>query len=201
MQAFWGMIATGRAGSFVTRLRRADGVYRWFEVRNLPLRNSDGEIVRWYGVLTDIDDRKHAEDAVAASERDLRLTLETIPAGIIIVSPETGIIGANNQLLGYLGYSLEILKQWTTSNMVHPDDFDSTLTYFRSIHDVWAVKVSMRLAFDGSMASIAGFRCETIRYATPTVVSFAGMGCSLTSTIKSRQSKRCAKVKASFGLS
>ena len=132
MKAFWGMIATGEAGSFITRLRRADGVYRWFEVRNVPLRNGDGDIVRWYGVLTDIDDRKHAEDAVAASERDLRLTLESIPAGIIVVSPETGIIDANKQLLGYLGLSLEILKRWTTTNMVHPDDFESTLTYFRT---------------------------------------------------------------------
>lgn len=132
MKAFWGMIASGEGGSFITRLRRADGVYRWFEVRNLPLRSGDGDIVRWYGVLTDIDDRKHAEDAVAASERDLRLTLETIPAGIIVVSPDKGIIGANNQLLGYLGCSLEALKQWTTTDMVHPDDFDGTLNYFRS---------------------------------------------------------------------
>lgn len=129
--AFREMIASGRPSSFTARLRRSDGVFRWFEVRNLPLRGSDGHIVRWYGLLTDIDDRKQAEDAVAARERELRMTLDTIPAGIIVVSPDSGIIDANKQLLGYLGYPLEVLKQWTTTDMVHPDDFEGTLNYFR----------------------------------------------------------------------
>ncbi len=130
-KTFREVIASGRPGSFTTRLRRSDGVFRWFEVRNLPLRDSDGHIVRWYGLLTDIDDRKRAEDALAARERDLRMALDTIPAGIIVVSPDSGIIDANKRLLEYLGYSLEALKQWTTTDMVHPDDFEGTLNYFR----------------------------------------------------------------------
>ena len=130
-KTFREVIASGQPGSFTARLRRSDGVFRWFEVRNLPLRGSDGHIVRWYGLLTDIDDRKHAEDALAARERELRMTLDTIPAGIIVVSPDSGIIDANKRLLGYLGYTLEALKQWTTTDMVHPDDFEGTLNYFR----------------------------------------------------------------------
>ena len=68
---------------------------------------------------------------MAARERELRMTLDTIPAGIIVVSPDSGIIDANKQLLGYLGHTLEVLKQWTTTDMVHPDDFEGTLNYFR----------------------------------------------------------------------
>src|SRR5215471_10030866 len=45
------------------RLRRSDGVYRWFKSRGVPLRDAKGDIVRWCWLLTDIDDRKHAEDA------------------------------------------------------------------------------------------------------------------------------------------
>jgi PAS domain S-box-containing protein len=40
------------------RIRRHDGVYRWFAVRGIPLRDEGGNIVRWYGSCTDIDDRK-----------------------------------------------------------------------------------------------------------------------------------------------
>ena len=46
------------------RCRRADGVYRWFQVRGLPVRNAEGAITAWYLLLTDIDDRKRAEAQV-----------------------------------------------------------------------------------------------------------------------------------------
>jgi formate hydrogenlyase transcriptional activator len=44
------------------RFRRADGVYRWFQLRCLPLRDSEGRIIRWISLHTDIDERKKAED-------------------------------------------------------------------------------------------------------------------------------------------
>jgi len=44
------------------RLRRADGEYRWFHIRCLPLLDTEGRIVRWYNLLTDIDERKRAEE-------------------------------------------------------------------------------------------------------------------------------------------
>jgi PAS domain S-box-containing protein len=50
------------------RLRRADGVYRWFHARGLPLRDKEGRIVRWYILLTDIDERKKAEEKLRRSE-------------------------------------------------------------------------------------------------------------------------------------
>jgi two-component system, NarL family, sensor kinase len=44
------------------RHRRADGTYRWFLARGVPLRDGEGRIVRWYGTNTDIEDRKRAEE-------------------------------------------------------------------------------------------------------------------------------------------
>src|SRR5437660_10053634 len=44
------------------RIGRADGVYRWFHVRSLPWRDTEGRVIRWYTLRTDIDDRKRAED-------------------------------------------------------------------------------------------------------------------------------------------
>jgi PAS domain S-box-containing protein len=54
-------VATGLLFEDEARLRRADGEYRWFLVRGVPLRHQRGNIVKWYGTLTDIEDHKRAE--------------------------------------------------------------------------------------------------------------------------------------------
>jgi PAS domain S-box-containing protein len=64
-------VSAGRPFEDEVRFRRADGQYRWHLQRGVPLRDKGGNIVKWYGVLTDIDDRKQAEDHL----RDTRLKL------------------------------------------------------------------------------------------------------------------------------
>ena len=59
---------SGHPIDFETRLRRFDGVYRWFQLRGHPARDADGRIVRWYCLMTDVDDRKRAEDELRRSE-------------------------------------------------------------------------------------------------------------------------------------
>jgi PAS domain S-box-containing protein len=61
-------ITSGNPYDFEARLRRFDGVYRWFQVRGLPVRDANGRILRWCSLLTDIDERKRAEDALKRSE-------------------------------------------------------------------------------------------------------------------------------------
>jgi PAS domain S-box-containing protein len=66
-------IAGGQLFEDEARFRRAaDGEYRWFLVRGVPHRDSRGKIVRWYGTLTDIEDRKHAEETLQLTSRDLQ---------------------------------------------------------------------------------------------------------------------------------
>lgn len=54
-------VETGQDYALEFRLRRADGAFRWFQLRSRTVRDANGQIVRSYGVSTDIDDRKHAE--------------------------------------------------------------------------------------------------------------------------------------------
>jgi PAS domain S-box-containing protein len=54
-------VATGALFEDEARFRRPDGEYRWFLVRGVPLWNSYGKIVQWYGTFTDIEDRRRAE--------------------------------------------------------------------------------------------------------------------------------------------
>jgi PAS domain S-box-containing protein len=65
-------VETGTPFENVARIRRADGEYRWFLGRAQPLRDELGKIVKWYGVSTDIEDQKRAEDALRESEQRLR---------------------------------------------------------------------------------------------------------------------------------
>src|SRR5260370_10868853 len=60
--AFRNSVETGPPYNIEHRCRRADGVYRWFQVRALPVRDTEGRITGWYILLTDIDERKKAED-------------------------------------------------------------------------------------------------------------------------------------------
>jgi len=55
-------VATGTPYEQEERHLKADGTYRWFLARGVPLLDSEGCIVRWYGTNTDIEDRKHAEE-------------------------------------------------------------------------------------------------------------------------------------------
>jgi PAS domain S-box-containing protein len=55
------LIASGKSGEAEARFRRADGEYRWLLVRANPLHDGNGNIVKWYGLNTDIEDRRRAE--------------------------------------------------------------------------------------------------------------------------------------------
>jgi PAS domain S-box-containing protein len=57
--------------SMESRLRRADGIYRWWLIRTVPFRASDGNILKWFGTCTDIDDLKVAEIELLRANRDL----------------------------------------------------------------------------------------------------------------------------------
>src|ERR1700681_3723203 len=75
-------LATGEPFENEARVRRAaDGEYRWFLIRGLPLRDERGNIVKWYGTMTDIEDRKRAEEALRKANADLAHITRVITMG------------------------------------------------------------------------------------------------------------------------
>jgi len=92
-------IASGEPYDFETRVRRFDGVYRWLQVRGLPHRDTNGQIIRWYVLLSDVDDRKRAEDAIDKARSEFArvarvVTLSALTASIAheVNQPLSGII-------------------------------------------------------------------------------------------------------------
>ena len=109
------------------RLKRFDGVYRWVRVRVDPLLDDRGRIVRWYGLLTDIDDQRRAEEALRDSEQHLRLLVETIPALVSRTTAEGAPDYVNRRIVDYTGQELE----QTGWHVFHPDDRNSHWQKFR----------------------------------------------------------------------
>ena len=81
---------SGMRGRLEARLRRFDGEYRWFLFEAEPLRDEAGNIVKWYGSSTDIEDRKRAEEALRDSEQRFRDYAETASDWLWETGPTTG---------------------------------------------------------------------------------------------------------------
>src|SRR3984885_12691919 len=83
---------SGMRGGLEARLRRFDGEYRWFLFEAVPLRDESGNIVKWYGSSTDIEDRRLAEDALRDSEQRFRDYAETASDWLWETGPDHTII-------------------------------------------------------------------------------------------------------------
>ena len=133
-QVFGHSIGSGSPYEIVQRLRRSDGVYRWFQNNGFPLRDAAGGIVRWCVLLTDIDERKRAEDALRDSERESRLIVDSIPGLVATFNPAGEVEFVNRQTLEYFGKTPEDHRNWGSGGMTHPEDLPRAVEIFtRSI--------------------------------------------------------------------
>ena len=115
-------IAAGTPYYVEQRLRRYDGVYRWFGNSGIPVKDDQGQVLRWYILLTDIDEKKRAECALEASERNLRLTIDTIPALAWSANADGTGDFFNRHYLDYVGLSPAQVRDWQWASLIHPDD-------------------------------------------------------------------------------
>jgi PAS domain S-box-containing protein len=118
----WGSILTsGKSGEMEARLRRFDGEYRWFLISVNPMRDDTSQVVQWYGLNTDIEDRRRAEEDLRQREFSFQLIVDSIPVPVSVTTPAGEVESLNRATLDYFGKSLEELKAWATaSDIVHP---------------------------------------------------------------------------------
>ncbi len=119
------LVASGEGGEIEARLRRHDGAYRRFLIRVEPLQDESGEIVRWYGTNTDIDDLKQTEEKLRQEERELRRITDAIPQTIVVQDPDGTPIYANQAVLDYTGLTMEdVITSDFRARIFHPEDLE-----------------------------------------------------------------------------
>jgi PAS domain S-box-containing protein len=97
------------------RLRRHDGVYRWFHVSGLPLRDEAGVVVRWFGICIDIDD---LQEALAT----LRATFDQAGIGIAYIDQGLTMVQVNRALAAMVGYAPEELQGMPLATLSYAED-------------------------------------------------------------------------------
>jgi len=99
-------VRTGQSYEVEYRFKRAsDGAYRWHLGRALPLRDETGNIIKWFGTCTDIDDQKRTEETLREAQQVLQLVMNHIPQAIFWKDRNSVFLGCNYRLAQDLGYS------------------------------------------------------------------------------------------------
>jgi PAS domain S-box-containing protein len=117
-----------KPGELETRIRRYDGEYRWFLIRVLPEFDAEGNVVRWFGSDTDIEDRKRAETKLLEDERELRRITDAIPNTIVVLDSKGDPLYANQAMLDDTGLNLQdVLTSDFRARIFHPEDLERVL--------------------------------------------------------------------------
>lgn len=98
-------IASGEPHESEVRFRGADGEYRWHLDRGQPLRDEDGNIIKWYGIVTDIEDRKRSEEALRRNEYSLAEAQRLSHVGSVGMDANTGRIFWSDESARIYGYA------------------------------------------------------------------------------------------------
>jgi PAS domain S-box-containing protein len=122
-------LVSGEPFEIETRFRQADGKYRWFLGRSVPLRDEKGNIVKWYATVTDIEDRKRAEEKLRRSEAYLHEAQRLGHMGSFATNVSSGAFIPSPEFLRIFGFdpdeknpTVEMFRE-----RIHPADLPSLL--------------------------------------------------------------------------
>ena len=122
MERWTQCLATGEPFEMTFPLRGADGVFRPFLTRIVPLRNGRGDITRWFGTNVDISAQQRTEAALRASEASLRGVADALPGFLWTAGPDGRLDYASQAWFDYAGTTLEQTLSWGWAEFIHPDD-------------------------------------------------------------------------------
>ena len=173
-------IASGKRFECEYRLRRWDGEYRWHLSRAAPHRHASGEIERWVGTCTDVDDLKRADAALRESESRFRDIAENIREVFWLTSADQKIMYVSPAYEDIWGQSVESCYATDLAffDAVHPDDKESFAAALKSNNEGFGVEYRI-VRPDGEIRWIQD-RAFPIRDARGSVVRVAGIAEDIT---------------------
>ena len=157
-RAFYHAIQTGNSYQDVVRLRRADGEFRWHQVRGEPLRDQQGNIVQWYGLSVDIDDAKKAEDQLRRSEAYLAEAQRLSHTGTAVFN-DTTIIHWSDETYRIFGFDPRngVPSREAALQTIHPDEREQAQEEARrAVRQKRDYKLEFRLVLPATIKYIEG---------------------------------------------
>lgn len=128
------------------RCRRVDGIYHWFLNRSIALRDDDGKVLKWFGILFDINALKEAENALRAREHELLCIIDTIPSMLWSTWPNGEPRHLSQRLLEYFGVGFSELADRGWLRFIHPDDrAEAGKSFYRAMETGASYNITNRL--------------------------------------------------------
>jgi PAS domain S-box-containing protein len=127
MERWQASIVTGEAFEMTFPLLGADGVFRPFLTRIIPLKDATGKVKQWFGTNTDVSELKRIEQALRESEALYRGIGESIDYGVWVCAPDGRNIYASESFLKMVGITQEQCSNFGWGDVLHPDDAEGTI--------------------------------------------------------------------------
>ena len=127
MRRWKGAIERGETFEMTFPLRGADGIFRPFLSHGTPVKDAEGNVVRWFGTNTDISAEKRTEEALRQTERLYRAIGESINYGVWVCDAEGRNIYSSESFLKLLGITQEQCSDFGWVDALHPDDAERTV--------------------------------------------------------------------------
>jgi PAS domain S-box-containing protein len=122
LQYWTSLLDSGKPGEIDARLRRHDGMDRWFLFRAVPLHDESGAVVKWYGQTIDIEDRRRAEEEAKKQTAHLDELFELAPHAVVLVDDEVRVIRVNREFISMFGYTPEEAVGRRLEDLVAPEE-------------------------------------------------------------------------------
>lgn len=137
-QAWEAATSSGAGYEIEFRLRRSDGAYRWHIARALPIKDEHGEVLRWVGTNTDIEDQKLAAKVMSNMNAILALEVSQRTAErdrmwllssdlMLVADMEANIVAVNPAFTSLLGWRESEVVGTSFIDLIHPDDREGSL--------------------------------------------------------------------------
>ena len=192
-------IAEGSNYYLEHRVRRPDGLYRWFLTRTTVAKDDEGNVVKRYLTSIDIDDRKKAEEALAARERELQLLIDTVPTPIWSLTPDGSISYLNRRFEAEFGRIVDGAEFETMGgNEVHPEEKETVmecLAHSLQTGEPYALRYRRRL--NSGVYRWVDVRAEPLRDDGGRIVRWYGATVDIDDEIRAREALNAARERLS----
>jgi PAS domain S-box-containing protein len=185
-------LVTGSAFDAELRIRRHDGVYRWFRLYGSLSRDHKGKLAGWYGTMIDIEERKVAEEHLLQNKRQLQQLIDAVPAAIWSTTSDGMPTYVNRRFTQMTGATIEDITAQDGSLslkiVLHPDDGDAAIAAFERSRQTGEpyVRRYRQIRANGAF-QWTETRAEPLRDATGAIINWYGQSIDIHDAVIAQQ--------------